>query len=205
MPRLPIAFIAGSIIAGSLVIFGCANKDGAKPDTVETADKSTAAADPKSTDTAQPSQLKGLDPAPALSRMDMGNGLVIEDLKIGAGDTVWPNGMAKLQIKGWSVVTGKKYWDTAEVGGPKEINLAKAMKGLQEGVPGMRVGGKRRLHIGPDKAYGFREVKDENGVVVVPQLTPIVLEIEAIESLSKLKTTSESGGLEQSAPSTPQK
>lgn len=135
--------------------------------------------------------MKGLDPSPALSRTDMGNGLIIEDLKMGTGDIVWPGARVRLQIKGWSVATGQMYWDTqAQQGAPREVVLSEAMKGMRDGVPGMRVGGKRRLHVPADLAYGFKEVKNEKDEVVVPLGTPIVLEIEVVESLTRLKLDS---------------
>jgi peptidylprolyl isomerase len=137
--------------------------------------------------------MKGLDPTPPLSRTNMGNGLIIEDLKMGTGEVVWPEGKARLSIKGWSVATGQLYWDTATQGGPRDIELAKAMKGIREGVPGMRVGGKRRLTIPADKAYGFKEVMNDKDEIVVPLATPIVLEIEAIEALTKLRIDSPAG------------
>lgn len=147
-------------------------------------------------DTTDEAGLKGLDPSPVLSRTDMGNGLIIEDLKMGTGDIVWPNGRVRLNIKGWSVATGKVYWDTAALDGPKDIVLSTAMKGMREGVPGMRIGGKRRLSIPADKAYGFKEVKDDKGELVVPQATPIVLEIEAVQALTSVKLPPADGSAE---------
>ncbi len=170
----------------------CNSGDGPKPapdgkqgDAVQTSPGGSAAAQPS--DGAAAGPLKGLDPTPPLSRTDMGNGLIIEDLKMGAGEIVWPGARVRLAIRGWSVATGKMYWDTAAQNEPVEVALNTAMKGMREGVPGMRVGGKRRLSIPPDKAYGFMEVKNEKDEVVVPQVTPIVVEVEVLEVLSKLK------------------
>ncbi len=132
--------------------------------------------------------LKGLDPAPPLSRTAMGNGLVIEELRIGTGEIVWPGARVRTNLRGWSVATGEVYWDTATQGGPKEIALGKSMKGIKEGVPGMRIGGKRRLTIPADMAYGFKSAKNEKGEVVVAQGTPIMLEIEVTEVLAGIKT-----------------
>lgn len=189
------------LAAAAAMSAGCAPKDAAKPDPKASASEpatTTTAANTNTDATQQPApagkpEMKGLDPTPPLSRTDMGNGLVIEDLKMGTGDVVWPGGKARLTIHGWSVATGKMYWDTPNQGGPKDIALATAMKGMKDGIPGMRVGGKRRLHIPGDKAYGFKEIKNEKGEVIVPQLSPIVLEIEVVEVLSKLKTDTPAG------------
>lgn len=188
---LQLAFLAAS----AALLTGCQPQNTAKPEpsaaaTEPTADKPAAADAPKPADAAAAKEpgMKGLDPSPALSRTDMGNGLIIEDLKIGAGDIVWPNARVRLQIKGWSVATGQLYWDTqAQQGAPREVVLSTAMKGMRDGIPGMRVGGKRRLHIPADMAYGFKEVKNEKDEVVVPLATSVVLEIEVVESLTRLK------------------
>jgi len=177
---------------------GCASRDGAKPQPAADAQqpapvvaedgKAKPAPSPAPTTSAAPSnEMKGLDPTPALSRTDMGTGLVIEELKMGTGEIVWPGSRVRLNIRGWSVVTGAMYWDTETQGGPREVALATAMKGMRDGIPGMRVGGKRRISIPPDMAYGFREVKNEANEVVVPLATPIKLEIEVLEVLTKLK------------------
>lgn len=188
------------VLAAAAAMFaGCAPKDGAKPDSQAAAGEpatTTTAANADATQQSAPAgkpELKGLDPTPPLSRTDLGNGLVIEDLKMGTGDIVWPGSKARLTIHGWSVATGKMYWDTPNQGGPKDVALATAMKGMKDGIPGMRVGGKRRLTIAGDRAYGFKEIKNEKGEVIVPQLSPVVLEIEVVEVLSKLKTDAPAG------------
>lgn len=186
------------LAAAAATLTGCQPKDSAKPDTgsaaVEPSGDKPAPVEPaKPVDAAAAKEpgMKGLDPSPALSRTDMGNGLIIEDLKMGTGDIVWPGARVRLQIKGWSVATGQMYWDTqAQQGAPREVVLSEAMKGMRDGVPGMRVGGKRRLHVPADLAYGFKEVKNEKDEVVVPLGTPIVLEIEVVESLTRLKLDS---------------
>lgn len=175
------------------ILSGCSGSDSAKPDGAQAAVKadagtpdsgSTAATPPKATPDS--TEMKGLDPTPPLSRTDMGNGLVIEELKIGTGDIVWPGSRVRLTVKGWSVATGKLYWDTANQGGPRDVALATAMAGMREGIPGMRVGGKRRLSIPAPKAYGFKEVKNEKDEIVVPLGTSIRLEVEVLEVLTRL-------------------
>jgi peptidylprolyl isomerase len=169
-------------------IGACAPKDGAKPaDKTPAQTEATETVKPGPTSPATSKELKGLDPSPALSRTDRGNGLIIEDLKMGSGEIVWPSSRVRVHIKGWSVALGEKYWDTTETG-VRDLELSKNMKGMQEGIPGMRVGGKRRLHIPTSMAYALREVKNEKGEVVVPMGTPIVLEIEVLEALSKVNT-----------------
>lgn len=183
-------------IAASALLSSCAPKDSSKPQDGQVVvvekpagdGKQAAAAGTPEKPATGKAEMKGLDPTPPLSRTDMGNGLVIEELKMGTGDIVWPGSKVKLNIRGWSVASGIMYWDTATQGGPKDVALANAMKGMRDGVPGMRVGGKRRLSVPTDMAYGFKEVKNEKDEVVVPQLTPIRLEIEVVEVLSKLNT-----------------
>jgi len=189
-----IRMLTVSVAAAVFCAGGCAPRDGSKPEPAATAQQPApvvSQAEKPTPDPApsasSPAEMKGLDSSPPLSRTDMGTGLVIEELKMGSGEIVWPGSRVRLNIRGWSVATGAMYWDTTTQGGPRVVALATAMKGMRDGIPGMRVGGKRRISVPPDMAYGFREVKKEENVVVVPLATPIKLEIEVLEVLTKVK------------------
>src|ERR1017187_7803235 len=63
--------------------------------------------------------------------------------------TVRPNTNAPTKVTGDGVKTGSglQYWDT-------RVGTGEVTKGWDEGVTGMKVGGKRQLRIPPEMAYG---------------------------------------------------
>lgn len=85
-------------------------------------------------------------------------GLEIEDLVVGDGDEARPGQRVAVHYLGVAWSTGSKFdasWDRGE---PFEFGLGagEVIAGWDRGVAGMRVGGRRRLTIPPDLAYGRR-------------------------------------------------
>lgn len=82
------------------------------------------------------------------------SGLQYWDIKVGAGEQAKDGSKVKVQYTGW-LTTGKKF-DSSVGGPPYEFTLGRqeVIKGWDEGVAGMKVGGKRQLRIPPDLAYG---------------------------------------------------
>lgn len=60
-------------------------------------------------------------------------------------------------------------------GDPISFPLSSVIKGWQEGIPGMKVGGKRKLVIPPDLAYGSQ------GTNGIPGNSTLTFEIELID------------------------
>jgi FKBP-type peptidyl-prolyl cis-trans isomerase len=83
------------------------------------------------------------------------SGLQYWDIKVGTGKTVQNGDAVKVEYTGW-LTNGKKF--DSSVGGPpfevKPVGTAPVIKGWNEGLVGMKVGGKRQLRIPPDLAYG---------------------------------------------------
>ena len=80
--------------------------------------------------------------------------LVKEDLKEGTGAEVTPGANLKVNYIGVSCSSGKIFDSSYAGGKPAEFPLSQVIKGWQEGIPGMKVGGQRLLGIPPDLAYG---------------------------------------------------
>jgi FKBP-type peptidyl-prolyl cis-trans isomerase len=82
------------------------------------------------------------------------SGLQYWDIKVGTGRTADRGNTVKVHYTGW-LTNGKKF--DSSVGGQPftfRIGAHQVIKGWEEGVAGMKVGGKRQLRIPPDLAYG---------------------------------------------------
>ncbi len=80
--------------------------------------------------------------------------LVIEDIKIGDGVEVMAGQTVTAHYTGAQVDDGVVFQSSLDTGSPFTASLNQLIKGWQVGIPGMKVGGKRRLTIPADQAYG---------------------------------------------------
>jgi peptidylprolyl isomerase len=85
-------------------------------------------------------------------------GLEIEDLKVGDGATAQTGDPVKVQYVGVAYSTGKQFdasWDSpGRQPLPFTLGAGEVIPGWDQGVAGMKVGGRRQLIIPPDLAYG---------------------------------------------------
>lgn len=80
--------------------------------------------------------------------------LVITDLVEGDGAVAQPGGQVTVHYVGVDYETGEQFdasWDRGET---ITFPLRGLIQGWQDGIPGMRVGGRRQLVIPPELAYG---------------------------------------------------
>jgi FKBP-type peptidyl-prolyl cis-trans isomerase len=96
------------------------------------------------------------------------------DLKEGDGPDAKPTDLVRMHYKGTIAQTGAKFDSSYDRGEPLTCTLQGLIKGWQEGVPGMRVGGKRRLVIPADMAYG------DTARPGIPANSDLVFEIELV-------------------------
>ena len=82
------------------------------------------------------------------------SGLQYWDIKVGTGQEAKSHDRVKVHYTGW-LTSGKKF-DSSVGGKPFDFRIdgGDVIKGWDEGVKGMKVGGKRQLRIPPDLAYG---------------------------------------------------
>jgi FKBP-type peptidyl-prolyl cis-trans isomerase len=85
----------------------------------------------------------------------MASGLQYWDIKIGTGAVAQTGKQVKVDYTGW-LTNGKKFDSSVGTGRPFDFMLgaSQVIKGWDEGIVGMKVGGKRQLRIPPDLAYG---------------------------------------------------
>ena len=80
--------------------------------------------------------------------------LVVTDLIVGDGAEAQPGGTVTVHYVGVDYETGEQFdasWDRGET---ISFPLRGLIQGWQDGIPGMRVGGRRQLVIPPELAYG---------------------------------------------------
>ncbi len=83
------------------------------------------------------------------------SGLVYWDIRVGNGEVAKEGSRVRVHYTGW-LTNGKKFDSSVDAGKPFDFTIGngEVIKGWEEGVAGMRVGGKRQLRIPSDLAYG---------------------------------------------------
>ena len=83
------------------------------------------------------------------------SGLQYWNIKLGTGALAIPGKKVKVDYTGW-LTNGKKFDSSVGTGHPFEFTLGNGdvIKGWDEGIAGMKVGGKRQLRIPPSLGYG---------------------------------------------------
>jgi FKBP-type peptidyl-prolyl cis-trans isomerase FkpA len=104
------------------------------------------------------------------------SGLKYEDLNLGTGDLAIVGNRVSVHYTGW-LLEGDKFDSSLDRNQPFQFTLGKGMviAGWDEGVAGMKVGGKRRLKIPPQLGYGAQGA----GGVIPPNAT-LVFDVELL-------------------------
>jgi FKBP-type peptidyl-prolyl cis-trans isomerase FkpA len=114
------------------------------------------------------------------STMTTASGLKIQDSKVGTGASPKTGQTCVMHYTGWlyqNGAKGQKFDSSVDRGQPFEFPLGqgRVIKGWDEGVASMKVGGKRTLIIPPDLGYGARGA----GGVIPPNAT-LMFEVELL-------------------------
>src|ERR1700688_97387 len=104
------------------------------------------------------------------------DGLQYWDIKVGTGATATAGHSVKVHYTGW-LTNGTKFDSSVDRGEPFSFNLGagQVIKGWDEGVAGMKIGGKRQLRIPPELGYGSRGAGG-----VIPANATLIFDVELL-------------------------
>jgi FKBP-type peptidyl-prolyl cis-trans isomerase FkpA len=111
------------------------------------------------------------------SLIEMSSGLRYQDLAVGGGDEATSGKDVVVHYTGW-LTDGSKFDSSVDHGRPFSFKLGtgSVISGWDEGVAGMKVGGKRKLVIPPALGYGR-----SGSPPVIPPNATLVFDVELLE------------------------
>jgi len=103
--------------------------------------------------------------------------LRIEDIVVGTGASPNRGQTVVVHYTGW-LTNGKKFDSSVDRGDPFEfkIGVGQVIQGWDQGVMTMKIGGKRKLTIPPELAYGSEDVGDG----LIPPNSTLIFEVELL-------------------------
>lgn len=120
---------------------------------------------------------KGDAPMTSAQEITTPSGLKYVDLQTGSGDLAVTGSLVTVHYTGW-LMDGTKFDSSVDRRQPFSFPLGagRVIKGWDEGVAGMKVGGKRKLTIPPDLGYGARGAGG-----VIPPNAVLLFDVELLE------------------------
>jgi peptidylprolyl isomerase len=122
-------------------------------------------------------RLPGSGARPVAPPVITADGLKIEDLVIGKGPRLIPGQIVRINYTGW-LKDGTEIDSSKKTGKPLEFpfDRGQVIKGMDEGLKTMRIGGKRRLTIPPGLGYG----EEGSGNQRIPPNATLIFEVELL-------------------------
>jgi len=110
------------------------------------------------------------------------SGLKYKDLKLGEGATVAAGNRVTVHYTG-TFTDGQKFDSSLDRNKPFELTIGRGqvIKGWDEGLVGMKVGGKRKLIVPPELAYG-----DAGQPPKIPPKATLIFEVEIVDELQTI-------------------
>jgi peptidylprolyl isomerase len=117
--------------------------------------------------------------AAAAAAVNYASGLKVADIKVGSGAFPRPGQTCVVHYTGWLYQNGRKgakFDSSVDRGKPFEfpVGRGQVIKGWDEGVATMKVGGKRTLIVPPDLGYGA------TGTGGIPPYSTLIFEVELL-------------------------
>jgi len=122
---------------------------------------------PQNANALQGTKLKDFTPVAQVDKLE------ITDPQPGTGTEVKAGDMVTVDYTGAVAATGVIFQSSLDTGQPATLSLGQVIKGWQEGIPGMKVGGKRRIVIPAADAYGANPPQGSG----IPANAPLVFDI----------------------------
>ena len=125
--------------------------------------------------------------------------LQVCDLVQGTGEAIAPGSSITAQYVGIGAVSGKKFDSSWDRGQPAKFSLSGVIPGWTNGIPGMKIGGRRLLVIPGDQAYGAKppsaDIGANEALVFVVDAVPTVVPTVGphVEGTAGVTVTGEAG------------
>jgi len=158
---MAIVFFATSVGVGLLVVWQAMDSNKQEKNAVDQSTDKNATGG-----TLQGKQLESFTPVAQVTE------LKVEDIRQGTGTEVKAGDTITFDYTGAVAATGIIFQSSIDAGQPATYPLTDLIPGWQEGIPGMKAGGKRRLIIPAEKAYGAQEQPG------IPANSALVFDIE---------------------------
>ena len=151
MRRLILSLVLLAVLAA--VAAGCGSDDKKDSGSASTPAASPTTSTPATTSTETDTATK---PKVTVPKGAPPTKLVIKDLKVGSGQAAKTGDTVSVQYVGVNYANGKQFDASWDRGQPFQFQLGAGMviPGWDQGVAGMKPGGRRELIIPPDLAYG---------------------------------------------------
>ncbi len=170
------------VAAPALLALGCAKlteppkEEAIQAESAQAAASASAQPAPTATATAKPAETqKPAEAPPSNEKLEM------KDLVVGKGTEAKAGDSVKVHYVG-TLPDGKEFDSSKKHNQPFEFELGagRVIKGWDQGVAGMKIGGKRKLTVPPSLGYGARGFPP-----VIPPNATLIFEVELLEVKKK--------------------
>jgi FKBP-type peptidyl-prolyl cis-trans isomerase FkpA len=161
-------------LLAALLVAGC-NEASQMSEGSSSSSSSASSTTPSTTTSAAPS---GAEAAGGKVHK-LASGLQYEDLTVGSGKMAEPGMNVSVHYTGWLNDEARTKFDSShDRSQPFQFQLGagQVIKGWDEGVKGMRIGGKRKLTIPPDLGYGARGASG-----IIPPNATLLFDVELLD------------------------